>query len=164
MQDEQSAQPVPEAEADAAEADAAEADAAEADPDPRPVYDGDWLSATGVEKGRHSQRVREWKARQKGVARSRMAPSPGQPVAALPSRDAADGVTRAVLEGIRDNPGAHDSDRIRAAQQLIALDRAAEGVAHAPSPLYELRLALELLPPHERLAWLQGERAEHLGA
>jgi hypothetical protein len=152
MQDEQSAQPVPEAEADAAEG---------VDPDPRPVYDGDWLSATGVEKGRHSQRVREWKARQKDVARSRMAPSPGQPVAALPPPDT---VTRAVLESIRDNPGAHDSDRIRAAQQLIALDRAAEGVASAPSPLYELRLALELLPPHARLAWLQGERAEHLGA
>jgi hypothetical protein len=162
MQDEQSAQPVPEAEADAAEG---------VDPDPRPVYDGDWLSATGVEKGRHSQRVREWKARQKDVARSRMAPSPGQPVAALPSPDAAalrpdaaQAVTRAVLEGIRDDRDAHDSDRIRAAQQLIALDRAAEGVAHAPSPLYELRLALELLPPHERLAWLQGQRAEHLGA
>jgi hypothetical protein len=159
MQDELS-KPEGDGDADAAEGVAAEG----VDPDPRPVYEGDWLSATGVEKGRHSQRVREWKARQKDVARSRMAPSPGQPVAALPSRDAAQAVTRAVLEGIRDDRDAHDSDRIRAAQQLIALDRAAEGVAHAPSPLYELRLALELLPPHERLAWLQGERAEHLGA
>ncbi len=142
------------------------------DPGPRPTFEGDWNSATGVEKGRHSERVRQWKAAVDAAAerdaRRRMAAGSQQPVPGLgPDGDAqrpTPDATRAVLEAIRDNSQAHDSDRIRAAQQLIALDRGerAEGVGE--SDLVTLRATLELLPPHERLAWLQGERLEALRA
>ena len=133
----------------------------EQEDDPRPVFEGDWQSATGVEKGQHSQRVREWTARQAAKAEARMATPSGQPAQGVPTADAA---TRTVLVAIRDDGNAHDSDRIRAAQALIALDREGAAQAQGPSPLTALRQCLDLLEPHERLAWLQGERLEGIAA
>lgn len=143
--------------------------------DPRPVFQGDWTAATGAEKGEHSERVRQWRERNglprqraKGGAPGRMAASSGQPVpdAAAPAAAPAvgDAASRAVLTSIRDNPNAHDSDRIRAVQQLAALDRGEEAEGQGQSDLVALRGVLETLDPSERLAWLQGERVEGLGA
>jgi hypothetical protein len=142
--------------------------AAEREADPKPVYPGDWQSATGVEKGRHSERVRQWRRREEeraeAEAAERMAAGSQQPVAHHHSATPPSGdPTRAVLEAIRDNPGAHDSDRIRAAQQLIALDRVDGAEAEGDgSGLRALRDVLDLLPEADRLAWLQGERLEAL--
>lgn len=78
----------------------------------------------------------------------------------VPTGDAA---TRSTLVAIRDDQNAHDSDRIRAAQALIALDRdAAQATGDGPSHLVALREVLDTLEPHERLQWLQGERIAHL--
>jgi hypothetical protein len=139
--------------------------------DPKPVYPGDWQSATGVQKGQHSERVRQWRRRElerdAAEAAERIGAGSQQPVGhdhrATPPSGLPPDPTRAVLEAIRDNPGAHDSDRIRAAQQLIALDRVDGAEAGSGSGLAELRTVLELLTPDERLAWLQGERLEHAG-
>jgi hypothetical protein len=73
-----------------------------------------------------------------------------------------DAASRSVLVAIRDNPNAHDSDRIRAVQQLTALDRGDVEQGQGDSDLVALRSVLELLTPSERLAWLQGEREEGL--
>lgn len=97
----------------------------------------------------------------KGDAQRRMAAGSGQPAPPIPTADAA---TRSVLVAIRDDASAHDSDRIRAAQALIALDREAEAQATGVSPLVALAQTLSLLRPEERLAWLQGERIAHVGA
>ena len=128
--------------------------------DPKPVYDGDWQSASGSEKGQHSQRVRRWREAQGGVAQSGMAASKGQPAQRVPTPDA----TRAVLIAIRDDGNAHDSDRIRAAQALTSMEREDAAQSHGPSPLVALRHVLDTLQPHERLAWLQGERIAHVHA
>ena len=138
-------------------------------PEPKPVFDGDWQSATGVQKGQHSERVRQWRKREEARverdAQRRIAAGLDQPVSRLrPDGDAAPphDQTRAVLEAIRDDPNALASDRIRAAQALIGLDRGAEAEA-VDSDLVQLRAVLETLEPHERLAWLQGERVAALG-
>ena len=71
--------------------------------------------------------------------------------------------TLAVMTAIRDDPNAHDSDRIRAAQAIIAAEREASAAQGAgPSPLVALRAVLDTLRPEERLAWLQSERLAHL--
>ena len=142
--------------------------------DPKPTYDGDWQSATGVQKGQHSERVRQWRRREEEraahEAQRLMGSGAEQPVPrmtppAAPSGGAPSAVdpTRAVLEAIRDNPQAHDSDRIRAAQQLIALDRGGEVAEGDDGGLRQLRAVLELLNPDERLAWLQAERLSAKG-
>lgn len=146
--------------------------AAERAADPKPRFEGDWVSASGADKGRHSERVRQWRRREEereaAEAAGRMAAGSQQPVArnhsATPPSGAgpASDPTRAVLEAIRDNTSAHDADRIRAAQQLIALDRGDAATGDDASGLVALRSVLELLTPEERLAWLQGERAELL--
>lgn len=132
--------------------------------EPRPVFDGDWNSASGSAKGLHSERVRQWKARRDEAAeaerQSRMAAGSGQPASPTPTPDA----TTAVLTAIRDDGNAHDSDRIAAAKALTAMEREAQATAQGPSPLVALAQALALLEPHERLAWLQGERIAHVHA
>jgi hypothetical protein len=137
-------------------------------PEPRPVFEGDWQSATGVEKGQHSERVRQWRKREEEraarEAQRRIAAGIEQPVSRITATGAAaspDDPTRAVLEAIRDDHHALASDRIRAAQALIGLDRGAEAEA-VDSSLVQLRAVLETLQPEERLAWLQGERVEAL--
>lgn len=139
-------------------------------PEPKPVFQGDWNSATGVEKGQHSERVRQWRKREEARAEAerqrRMGAGSEQPVsrlspdAAPPAGLPADAASRRVLEEIRDDHRALHSDRIRAAQQLIALDRGAEAQGSGESDLVTLRAILETLPVHERLAWLQGERLQ----
>ena len=131
--------------------------------EPRPVFDGDWNSASGTAKGQHSERVRQWKERRDAaaarVAQSQAGSGIGQPAVPVPTPDA----TRAVLVAIRDDPGAHDSDRIRAAQALTSMEREDAAQVQGPSPLVALRQVLDTLAPHERLAWLQGERIAHMG-
>jgi hypothetical protein len=143
--------------------------------DPKPVYAGDWRTATGTEKGRHAEAVRQWKLRNGIAVGGRMGARSSQPVPHQPAPDAAtpagtapsgapsaagDAASRSVLVAIRDNPQAHDSDRIRAVQQLAALDRGEVEEGGGTSDLVALRSVLETLAPHERLAWLQGERME----
>lgn len=136
--------------------------------DPKPVFDGDWQSATGVQKGQHSERVRQWRRREEeraeAEAQRRMAAGFVQPVSPVAPSPAADDPTRAVLVAIRDDVNALASDRIRAAQTLIGLDRGEAQQGPGESDLVQLRAVLETLQPHERLAWLQGERAEGIAA
>ena len=143
---------------------APEGDAAKAEGDPKPVYAGDWRTATGTEKGRHAEAVRQWKLRNGIAVGGRMGARSSQPVPHQPTPAAApptgDAASRSVLVAIRDNPNAHDSDRIRAVQQLAALDRGDVEEGGGTSDLVALRSVLELLTPSERLAWLQGEREE----
>lgn len=137
---------------------------AEGAPDERPVYQGDWNAATPAERGKHAAAVKAWKVRQAG---SRIDTTFGQPVPRTTPQDSAspaDPATRQVLVDIRDDPQALASDRIRAAQTLIALDKGAETAESAGSDLVVLRETLELLDPSERLAWLQGERLQALQA
>ena len=131
------------------------------DDDPKPVFDGDWQSATGVQKGQHSERVRQWRKRQAAKGQSPMGAASGQPVSRAGLGAPPADPTRSVLEAIRDDPKALASDRIRAAQALIGLDRGDAEQGPVDSDLVQLRLVLEQLTPSERLAWLQGERAEH---
>jgi hypothetical protein len=147
-------------------------DAAQPDaPDPKPVFEGDWNSASGAEKGRHSERVRQWRKREEArvaaEAQRRMAAGSEQPVArkATPAAPSApgDAASRRVLEEIRDDHRALASDRIRATQALLQLDRGEAQQGPAASDLVTLREVLELLTPSERLAWLQGERLAHAG-
>ena len=136
--------------------------------DPRPVFAGDWAKATGKERQAHMVVVNAWKARQEestGDAQSPMAAGSARDAGGAQGGNAApqpsgDAQTRAVLISIRDDADAHDSDRIRAAQALIGMEREAEGRADAPSPLVALKQVLDTLAPEERLAWLQGERLE----
>lgn len=142
-------------------ADAAKPDAQGGD-DPRPVFQGEWAKADGHARREHMEAVKAWKARNPeaaAAAQSRTATPSGQPAMPVTPGDAA---TRTVLTSIRDDGSAHDSDRIRAAQALIAMDREAAQQVVGTSPLVALREALELLQPEERLAWLQGERLQHL--
>lgn len=130
------------------------------DDDPKPVFQGDWNSATGAEKGRHSERVRQWRKRQEAKGGGRMAASSEQPVSRLRPDDPAVAASRTVLESIRDDRKALASDRIRATQALLALDRGDAAAGVQDSDLVQLRAVLETLDPSERLAWLQGERVE----
>ena len=162
MQDHQNGA-TPDGDGDAAMPEAPEA------PEPKPVFHGDWNSATGAEKGRHSERVRQWRkreeAREEREAQRRMAAGSGQPVPRIAPTGAAlspSDQTRAVLEAIRDDASALASDRIRAASTLIGLDRGEQAEA-VDSDLVQLRAVLETLQPEERLVWLQGERLQHVG-
>ncbi len=128
------------------------------DSDPRPVFQGDWQSATGPEKGAHSEAIRQWKLRQSGEAQSPVVEPTGQQGRRAQGNGSGDAASLAVLRGIRDDGNALDSDRLRAAHLLIQAERA-EGMGEAQdSTLVQLRAVLETLEPAERLAWLQGER------
>jgi hypothetical protein len=141
--------------------------------DPRPVFDGSWSDATGDARAEHMRVVKAWKERQgalgdaakAGGAGSRMGARSDQPVPRIPPPDAAalhsDPRNRAVLEAIRDDRNALPSDRIRATQTLLQAERGAAAQGQGESDLGALRDTLALLDPAERLAWLQGERAEH---
>jgi hypothetical protein len=132
--------------------------------DPRPVFEGDWNSATGVQKGEHSERVRQWKERNgiaqgaagRGAARSGangvvepsdpLAPSAHSPVAA---RDADD---IAALQAVIDKPKTLASDRIRAieAKQRILNRIDAEQAEHEHGELLALHAALCAVPEAQR--------------
>ena len=100
------------------------------------------------------------------AAQTRMAAGSGQPVGDAPSRDAAtalaDDPNYAALRRIRDDTSAHDSDRIRAIDGMRRMEVGAAEGAEGPSALVALRQVLDTLAPHERLAWLQGERIAHM--
>lgn len=134
--------------------------------DPKPVFQGDWNTSTGTEKGLHAEAVRQWKLRQGLKVGGRMGATSSQPVSRTTDGDAFDPANRQVLMDIRDDPRALASDRIRATQALLQLERGAE-VVGSDSDLVALRAVLETLRPEERLAWLQGERlaqAQGVGA
>ena len=132
------------------------------DDDPRPVFEGDWNSASGKDKGDHSERVRLWKERTgQSRAKTSRGLDSGMDAQSAPHdarQPIANAAERRTLEAIRDDTHAHDSDRIRAAQTLIGMDtRTLEGGANG-SDLVALKDILALLEAPERLAWLQGER------
>ena len=126
--------------------------------DPRPVFEGDWKSASGVEKGEHSERVRQWKERN-GVATGERAKREG---AKGEGRMAAgDGQPERHADDLRDLQSVIDhaplaSDRIRAieAKQRILQRREQEEREEAHGPLVELRHTLEALPPDQRVGAL----------
>jgi hypothetical protein len=97
----------------------------------------------------------------------RMAAGIGQPVGDAPSPAAATALLTdpnyVALVRIRDDMNAHDSDRIRATDAILRMERGAEAQAVGISPLVALRQVLDTLAPEERLAWLQGERIAHVG-
>lgn len=80
--------------------------------DPKPVFKGDWANATGVEKGRHSQRVREWKARQPKSETGLVEPSD--------ERDRA--LALRTARSIARNPNARDADKLTAAKLLAGIE------------------------------------------
>ena len=119
--------------------------------DPRPVFEGDWASASGVEKGRHSRRVEEWKERTGQRAKPGAAKSQSR-MAAGSGRDERHADDLASLEAIIHGASTLASDRIRAieAKQRILAKQEQEQLADEHGPLLQLRVALDLIPPHER--------------
>ena len=122
--------------------------------EPKPVFDGDWQSASGVEKGRHSQRVREWRERTGQSVTGKAAKAQSQAGTGLQplDRDASD---LATLQAIADGADL-SSDRIRAieAKQRILNRIEAEQAEAEHGELRALRAALDLLPEPERVAAL----------
>ena len=125
------------------------------DDDPRPVFEGVWASASGVEKGEHSERVRLWKLRhpehagQRGDAtapgaQSRMAEPSGEP-----ERHADD--LRALQHIIDTAPILSDRTRAIEAKQRILGKVEAEERGREHGPLIDLRAALDALPPEARV-------------
>jgi hypothetical protein len=133
--------------------------------DPRPVYDGDWRSATGVQKGQHSQRVREWKVRNgllppavpESARQSSSDPAQGQ-AGSQDEEHAARSKHLATLEAIVNEPGALASDRIRAieARERILSKQAEEKALEAHGPLLALGEALRAIPTDQRVEALAG--------
>lgn len=140
--------------------------------DPRPVFEGDWQSASGREKGEHSERVRQWKARhpertgqgaKAGAAKAQRPMAAGsrpQPSDAQPHAD-----DIAALQAVIDHAPIQ-SDRIRAieAKQRILSRVEQEALAEAHGPLVALRDALSAIPEGDRVDALGGllgvQRAE----
>jgi hypothetical protein len=121
-----------------------------------------------------AERKRAYRARKKAEAEAEAAKATGDVPEAPEPDDAprskvldtvfAADPSRTVLEAIRDDPDAFNSDRIRAAQTLTRMDELAAINQPQTSDLVELRRTIEALPPGDRLAWLRGEVAEHRAA
>ena len=129
-------------------------------PDPRPVFDGDWQSASGVEKGEHSERVRQWKERN-GIATGQSAKRGGGGQSAkaqsqAQSHDEERERHLSTLQSVIDEPGALSSDRIRAveARERILSRQAEEQALEVHGPLVALGEALRALPMEERVGAL----------
>ena len=121
--------------------------------DPRPVYDGVWAEATGVQKGEHSERVRLWKERN-GIATGSAAKGGGNAAQAkAQSHDEERAAHLQTLQAIINEPGALSSDRIRAveARERILARQAEEQQAEVHGPLVALGDALRALPMEERV-------------
>ena len=69
-----------------------------------------------------------------------------------------------VLESIRDNQKALDSDRIRASTEITKIQALERESRRGTSDLVDLRAIIEALPVGERLAYLKGEVDEHRAA
>ena len=121
--------------------------------DPRPVYDGVWADATGVQKGEHSERVRLWKERNGiatgSVAKGEAAKAQSQGQSHEEERSA----HLRTLQAIIDEPKALSSDRIRAveARERILAKQAEEQAAEVHGPLVALGDALRALPIDQRV-------------
>ncbi len=138
----------------------AEASSAAIPDDPKPVFEGDWNSASGKAKGDHSQRVREWRERtgqrsKPGAAKAggRMAAGVAPQLPPETERDAADIAT---LEGIIAH-AALASDRIRAveAKQRILNRIEAGAIEQEHGELRAVARTLEALAPEDRVAALR---------
>ncbi len=126
------------------------------EPEPRPVFEGDWASASGVEKGRHSRRVEEWKERTGQRTEPRAAKGQSPMAAGVePQLRHADDL--ATLEAII-HSAPLNSDRISAIRQKQAIlaQVAEEALAEAHGPLVALRDALSAIPEGERVDALGG--------
>lgn len=98
--------------------------------EPKPVFDGDWASASGVEKGRHSQRVREWRQRvdERAKAEGQVPAAPVDTGVVERDRSLALRTARAVAR----DADARDADRLTAAALLARIEEAQE-TARPPS-------------------------------
>lgn len=127
---------------------------------PRPVFEGDWTTATGVQKGDHSERVRLWKQANgiSGAASSakRGDAAKGEAQSRMVALDEARAADVAALQAIIDGSGSLNADRIRAldAKQRMLSAAAIEQASDVHSDLVALRDALLPLPEAERVGAL----------
>ena len=125
--------------------------------DPRPVFPGHWPTATGKEKGDHSQRVREWKERH-GLLPEQQVPDAakvsGSGSGAGDGEHDRDAHNLRTLRAIQSDPKTLPSDRIRSveAEQRILNRLQVQQAEEAYGPLRELHAALSAVPQPERVA------------
>ena len=123
--------------------------------DPRPTFEGDWATASGVEKGEHSERVRLWKERHGMSGRKRATRRGAEAqsrIAAGDGRVAPHEEDIATLDAII-HGAPLPSDRIRAIdskQRILAREEAAQR-EEAYGPLVALGAALRALPEAQRV-------------
>jgi hypothetical protein len=142
---------------------ASAASAASAEADPRPVFEGDWSSASGREKGLHGQRVKEWLQRhpehRKPVDEVFRPRSADTEVAAIlgsgaaKARHASVGAAQ-ILDDIARDSGQPGSARVSAARALVEEEREQERQA-AAAARSAATAALASLPMPDRLQLLE---------
>lgn len=98
--------------------------------DPRPVFDGDWATASGLEKGLHADRVKKWKARQSATANTGPGGAPTRSVEPEVERDRT--LALRTARSIAKNPTARDADRLAAASLLARIEEV-QSTAKPPS-------------------------------
>ena len=121
--------------------------------EPRPVFEGDWQSATGAEKGAHSERVRLWKERTGQSTRVKGKGQSGVAQSQPSTREEEQAAHLSALQTVIDAPNSLASDRIRAieARERILSKAYEEEKAEAHGPLLALGDALRALPEAERV-------------
>lgn len=131
---------------------------AETADDPRPVFQGDWNSASGAEKGAHSERVRQWKLRHPEAAPDHSA---DEDVAAImaankPKAGSAPDADLGLrtLRSVARDTSAPASARVTAASALRAAEAEAERTA-AEDERARVTAALAAAPLPERLRLLE---------
>jgi hypothetical protein len=132
--------------------------AAEGADDPRPVFAGDWNSASGAEKGAHSERVRQWKLRHPEAAPDHSADDDVAAIMAA-NRPKAGSAPDAdlglrTLRSVAADKSAPASARVTAASALRAAEAEAERTA-AEDERARVTAALAAAPLPERLRLLE---------
>lgn len=132
----------------------------EHDPDPRPVFEGDWSSASAQQKGAHGAAVKKWKARHEASGAEAQRGEGAKPETGAPAGDGqperhADDLR--ALQAVIDHAPIN-SDRISAIRekQRILAQVEAQAMAEAHGPLVALHEALSALPPEHRVEALGG--------
>jgi len=117
--------------------------------DPKPVFMGDWNSASGREKGEHSERVRQWRKAQGYEPPARMAPGSDQ--------RATHADDLAALQRLIDSPQSLPSDVTRAieAKQRILHRQEESQREELHGPLLALHAVVVEVPSTERAELLR---------
>jgi hypothetical protein len=111
--------------------------------DPRPVFEGDWKTASAQERGRHGAAVQRWQRRQ---------PKPPEPESKPIEGHEPHAADIATLDSVIRN-AKHDADRIRAVdtKQRILARREAAAREEEHGDLVALHSTLLALPVEERV-------------